>query len=751
MGLDSYGAAKIAVGAAVFSIDKPYEYGIPEHMRGGIVPGMRVSVPFGAGNRQSEGVVLALVENSPYPKLKYITMALDSEPVLSGEHIKLAIWMGERFFCTVYDAFRAMLPAGMWFKDGRRRAGDKTVRIAALNVPGEDAVELADRKRARSPAQAAILDLLAREGRMAVSDITYFTGVAQSSVKALEKRGLIYIEHIQAPRRTELKPARIEEGFALTGAQRDVFEQLDSLARTGVAGAALLYGVTGSGKTSVYIETIKAVVGRGRTAIVLVPEIALTPQLANVFAAHFGDSVAVLHSALASGERCDEWKRIRGGGARVVVGTRSAIFAPVENIGVIILDEEQEYTYKSENAPRYHARDVAKYRCARWGALLLLGSATPSVESMYGASAGRYKLLRLPARYNERAMPPVIIADMKEEARDGNAGSVSRVLEREIRDNMERGEQSILFINRRGAGTLIACPECGFTHMCARCSVSMTYHSANGRLMCHYCGYSVPAPRHCPKCGGRLRRVGAGTQSVEAELRVLFPGADIIRMDTDAVAGLNTHEALLERFLKERAPLLVGTQMVAKGLDFENVTLVGVVSADMSLYMNDYRAHERTFALITQVVGRSGRGGKPGRAVIQTFTPANEVIRLAARQDYDGFYAREIKLREIAGSPPMTDIFAITAVGTDEGAVVRGCWRLRAALEAYLRGETDMKLLGPAPAPVVKINDRFRYRLSLCCRDTKPVREAVAHTIRQFTKDSRNRGVSAYADISPYE
>ncbi|MDR1299648.1 MAG: primosomal protein N', partial [Oscillospiraceae bacterium] len=395
--------------------------------------------------------------------------------------------------------------------------------------------------------------------------------------------------------------------------------------------------------------------------------------------------------------------------------------------------------------------DVAKFRCAQWGALLLLGSATPSVESMYGASSGRYRLLRLPSRYNERDMPPVIIADMKEEVRNGNGGSVSRVLEREIRDNMDRGEQSILFINRRGASTLIACPECGFTHMCVRCSVSMTYHSANGRLMCHYCGYSAPAPRDCPECGGKLKHVGAGTQKVEAELQALFPGAGIIRMDTDAVAGLNTHEALLERFREERTPLLVGTQMVAKGLDFENVTLVGVVSADMSLYVNDYRAHERTFSLITQVVGRSGRGEKPGRAVIQTFTPANEVIALAARQDYDGFYAREIKLREIAGSPPMTDIFAITATGTDESAVVRGCGRLRGALEAYLRDESDMKLLGPAPAPIVKINDRFRYRLSLCCRDVKSVRAAVAHTVREFSKDSRNRGVSVYADISPYE
>jgi primosomal protein N' (replication factor Y) len=370
---------------------------------------------------------------------------------------------------------------------------------------------------------------------------------------------------------------------------------------------------------------------------------------------------------------------------------------------------------------------------------------------MYSAATGRYKLMRLPDRYNERDLPPVIIADMKDEVRNGNGGSISAVLEREIFANIERGEQSILFINRRGASTLIACPECGFTHTCTQCSVSMTYHSANGRLMCHYCGRSEPVRADCPKCGGRLKYVGPGTQKVESELHSLFPRAGIIRMDADAVGGANTHESLLTRFREERTPILIGTQMVTKGLDFENVTLVGVISADMSLYINDYRAHERAFSLITQVIGRSGRGGKPGRAVIQTYTPQNEVIRLAARQDYDSFYAREIRLREIAGSPPVTDIFVITAFGADEGDVMRGCMRLRGALEAYLSDVSGVKLLGPAPAPVVKINGRYRYRLSLCCSGSKRIRNTIAHTIREFAKDRASRGVSAYADFCPYD
>ncbi|MDR1589646.1 MAG: primosomal protein N' [Oscillospiraceae bacterium] len=751
MELESFAAARVAVGAAVYAIDKPYEYGIPDSLRGRIAPGMRVSVPFGAGNRPSDGIVLSLVGKSDYPRLKYITSVQDDEPVLSDEHVKLAVWIGDRFFCTVYDAFRAMLPAGMWFKNGGRAIGDKTIRTAVLKIPGEDAVELAERKRSRAPTQAAVLDLLAREGRMAVADILYFTGARSTAVRALEKSDALYIEYVQALRRPDIKPARIDGELTLTQAQRGAYEKLEALTRGGGADAAVLYGVTGSGKTSVYIELIRSVTARGRTAIVLVPEIALTPQLVALFSARFGDGVAVLHSALAAGERYDEWKRIRRGDVSVVVGTRSAIFAPLRNIGLIILDEEQEHTYKSETSPRYHARDVAKYRCAHWGALLLLGSATPSVESMYGASTGRYKLLRLPDRYNERELPPAILADMKEEIKNGNGGSISSVLEREIFANIERGEQSILFINRRGANTLIACPECGFTHTCTQCSVSMTYHSANGRLMCHYCGYSEPVRADCPQCGGRLKYVGAGTQRIESELRELFPQAGIIRMDTDTVSGANTHETLLTRFREERAPILIGTQMVTKGLDFENVTLVGVISADMSLYINDYRAHERTFSLITQVVGRSGRGVKPGRAVIQTYTPSNEVIRLAARQDYDGFYTREIKLREIAGSPPMTDIFVITAAGLEEGAVIRGCMRLRGALEGYLRDVSGVKLLGPAPAPVVKINGRYRYRLSLCCDGTKRIRNTIAHTIRQFAKDRLNRGVSAYADFCPYD
>ena len=739
--------AKIAVSAATYPIDKPYDYKIPQELADKISIGVRVTVPFGRGNRRCEGVVLSLADGGQ-DKLKSIEAVLDETPVLSPENIKLALWMRDRFFCTVYDAIRTMLPTGLWFKDGNRRVSDKTVSVAVLEIPGEDAAQLAAQRRMRAPQQSAILDLLAQMGSVSLNEIYYFTGAGRPSVKALENLGVITIEKREVFRRPEVN-ASPGEPIVLNEEQETAFDGLRSLLDADEANAALLCGVTGSGKTSVYIKLIEEAVAKGKTSIVLVPEIALTPQLLSIFTSYFKDKIAVLHSALSMGERYDEWKRIRLGLVRVVVGTRSAIFAPVSDLGLIIIDEEQEHTYKSENSPRYHAREVAKYRCVQSGALLVLGSATPSVESMYNTEEGRYELFRLTNRYNNRELPTVIIADMKKELQAGNGGTISAVLEKELRQNIESGEQSILFINRRGANTLIACGECAYTYMCPRCSVSMTYHSANHRLMCHYCGYSQSVHDECPECGGKLSFIGAGTQKVELELQEMFPGVGIVRMDTDTVSQKNSHEELLFRFQNKKIPILLGTQMVTKGLDFENVTLVGVLSADLSLYINDYRAHERTFSLITQVVGRSGRGEKSGRAVIQTFTPGNEVIRLASHQDYGGFYEREIELRRILGAPPVFDLFVLTASALDETVVLKTCAALRVALEKHLSDVPDIRILGPAPAPVTKINNRFRYRVSISCKNSKRVRDTLSHIIREFSKDKEYRGVSIYADIDP--
>lgn len=819
--------AKIALQAATYAIDKPYDYQVPLELLDTLRPGMRVVVPFGAGNRRTEGIVLALEGGYPDdPRRKSILTVLDEEPVLDGEALRLALWMRERWFCTVYDAARAMLPAGLYFSlqdrwklapgvdreaayaaagrseharhivellfvSGReadvaqikeafgtkdpnpalkllrdkgiltletsasRGVGDKKELVASLAIPPEEAMALVTPRRRSAPLRYAVTELLCALGSASAKELCYFTGAANATLRSLEKSGILRLEHREVFRRVTVEAGERAAPPVLNAEQQAAFEGLDALAAAGRPAAALLYGVTGSGKTQVYLRLIYEALARGRTAMVLVPEIALTPQLLRIFASHFGDDIAVLHSSLRAGERYDEWKRVRSGQARVVIGTRSAVFAPLRNLGLLILDEEQESTYKSENVPKYHARDVAKYRCAQNDALLVLGSATPSVESMYHARRGDYRLFTLRRRYNEQAMPEVLIADMKQELRAGNGTSLSGPLRAGLAAAMEAGEQSILFLNRRGASRMVTCGECGEVPTCPRCSVHLTYHSANGRLMCHYCGHSEPLPDACPSCGGALNFLGYGTQKVEEELHAAFPGREILRMDTDTVSATQSHEKLLSRFEKERIPVLVGTQMVAKGLDFENVTLVGVISADLSLYVDDYRAGERTFSLLTQVVGRAGRGAKQGRAVIQTFTPENDVIRCAARQDYDSFYEQEIELRRMRLCPPFRELFVLTASGPLESAVLHTCMRLRRSLEGWLAQppfrDWELTVLGPAPASVAKINDRYRYRLTLEAQNTKEIRAMVAHLVRCAQTDKENKGVSVSADVNPLD
>lgn len=825
--MDGPSIARVALAAATYAIDKPYDYLIPAQLRDRAKPGVRVVVPFGAGNRRSEGVLLALTAaTGTEKKLKALVAVLDDAPVLDESGIKLALWMRERFFCTVYDAARAMLPAGLWFslqdsyriakgvdrpasyeaagrsenakrllellwanegsadlgqiraafgpKDpnpalklltdagvltletsASRGVGDKTEQVAALALPAEEALALVKSKRKTAPLRCAVVELLCGIGAASSKEICYFTGASAPTLRSLAKSGIITLEKREVLRRVDLGSVEPAPPPVLNGQQQAAFQALDQLAQRPEPAVALLYGVTGSGKTQVYISLIRAALARGGTAMVLVPEIALTPQLLRIFSAHFGDQVAVLHSSLRAGERYDEWKRVRDRAAKVVLGTRSAVFAPLGNLALLILDEEQETTYKSENTPRYHARDVAKYRCAHSKGLLVLGSATPSVETMYLAQTGVYHMVRLSRRYNERALPGVYIADMKDELRSGNATSVSALLQRELSANLERGEQSILFLNRRGASRMVSCGVCGEVPTCPRCSVHLTYHSANGRLMCHYCGHSERLPDACPACGGELSFIGTGTQRVQEELEALFPGVEVLRMDTDTVTATQSHETLLSRFEKERIPILVGTQMVAKGLDFENVTLVGVLAADLALYVDSFRAPERTFSLLTQVVGRAGRGEKAGRAVIQTYTPDNEVIRCAAAQDYDSFYEEEIGMRRLMDMPPFQDLFLLTASGLNEAAVLRCCMRLRQALDHWLKQDPfaalEPKLLGPAPAAVAKVNNRYRYRLTLLCRNTKQVRALLSQLLCAANTDKDNKGVSVFADVNPYD
>ncbi len=812
--------AKIAVSAAAYWIDKPYDYLVPQELLDEIQPGVRVTVPFSKSNRLAEGIILALTESEELDKLKHITGVLDKTPVISEEMLKLAIWMHERYFCTVYEAVKTMLPVGLWFsfsstcrlaegidKDAAysaagkskkqialldllyanggscdlgdislafadaspsdalrelsqksiiitdsvsiQRATDKTVGFVSLSVSSEDAISAAaDRKRS-APSQAAILELLSVYGGLSMSDVKSLTGAASATIKRLEAEKLVEIDKQEVLRRPEYKTAQKTELPILNKEQLAAFTGLLDMTKSEKAGAALLYGVTGSGKTAVYIRLISELQKHGRSTILLVPEIALTPQMLMTFSSHFGDTIAVMHSSLSMGERYDEWKRIKKGEASVVIGTRSAVFAPVQNLGLIIIDEEQEETYKSENTPRYHARDIAKYRCAKANASLILGSATPNIESSYYAEIGRYQFFTLPARYNRMELPVVEIVDMKKELRQGNGGNISSVLFKELEQNISCGEQSILFLNRRGMNKLISCGECGFTYKCPRCSVSLTYHSANKRLMCHYCGYSQTVDSRCPECGGTLNYVGAGTQKIVEELSEHFPNVPVIRMDTDTVSRAGSHDALLSKFREEKTPIMVGTQMVTKGLDFPNVTLVGVISADQSLYSGDYRASERTFSLITQVVGRSGRGETPGRAVIQTFTPQNQVILQAASQDYNSFYKSELEMRRIQWCPPFSDLFCVTATGIDEELVLRCLLQARNILSDELRNHAGARILGPAPLPVVRVNNRFRYRLTVSCKDSKEIRELISSVIIHCSKSKEFKGVSVFGDINP--
>ena len=742
--------AKIAVSAAPYWIDKPYEYAVPDDLLGRVQPGIRVAVPFSAGNRRSEGIVLALSNKAEYEKLKDISEVLDTEPVLTQQQIQLALFMRERFFCTVYDAVRAILPAGLWFdRDGRRRVSDKTVETIRLTVPAREALDIAEAMRKHAPAQARILRELAPYGEMPLRELLLFTGCARTTVKKLISTGLAESIKREVFRIPEFSAGDRLKIPVLNDEQQSAFEGLDMLASSGKAAVSLLEGVTGSGKTSVYIRLIDSVLKRGKSAILLVPEIALTPQMLYTFSSYFGDDIAVLHSSLSPGERYDEWKRLKTGRAHVAIGTRSAVFAPVDNLGILIIDEEQEDTYRSENNPRYDARDVAKYRCFKNSCLLVLGSATPDLVTRYCAESGRYSRFVLRRRYNEMKLPEVKIIDLKNELRRGNEGSISVPLRTELLENLERGEQSILFLNRRGAHKLVTCGECGFVYKCPHCSVSLTYHSVNRRLICHYCGYTRRVDEACPDCGGILKYIGAGTQLVEEELHSLFPGTEILRMDADVLSGSMTHEQVFERFRAENIPIMIGTQMVTKGLNFENVTLVGVLSADQSLYSGDFRAAERTFSLITQVIGRSGRGQKAGRAVIQTFTPSSEVIRQAARQDYDAFYQSEIILRKLQDSPPFSDLLSVTASGAEERAVVDACRFVKNRLCFLLGQKEKTEFLGPTPLTVVRVNNRFRYRIIIKCRSDSAIRNAVSGVITECSTDKRFRGISFYADNDP--
>jgi len=808
--------ARVAVAAAVYSIDRPYDYSVPAQWAHSLAEGQRVIVPFGAANRKTEGIVLEVTEAEAPRQLKAIAHVFDDEVVLGPRQKALALWMCRRYFCTFFQAANALFPPGVWNRkdetysvgeappdtlSGKKRTvfqavetaekpltvpeltkrtgledckkiltqlvktghltvkqqfqqsvREKTITMVRLNLPFEQAMSQIGKGALREKREA-VLRVIHQAGQLPEKEICYLTGVGTQLIRRLVTLGILRSEPVQVSRMPQIKKTDSAPALVLNDSQQMAFERLCALQNSGIPEAALLYGVTGSGKTLVYIKLIQRTLEQGKNAILLVPEIALTPQMLQKFRLYFGTQVAVMHSGLTAVQRYDEYCRIQRGQARVVIGTRTAVFAPLTDLGCIIIDEEQEPTYKSESDPRYHAREVAKYRANQDKCLLVLGSATPSVESYHAAREGKYHLLSLPERYQNTPLPRTVLADMRGQLREGDPSRISRQLLEELQLNLDRGEQSILFINRRGSARMAACVDCGHIPLCENCSVALTYHSRNGRLMCHHCGYSRPMPETCPACGGsHLKLIGSGTQSIEDELQQLLPDAVILRMDADTTEGRATHEKLLDSFAKGKADILLGTQMVAKGLDFDNVTLVGVLEADLSLYCGDYHAHERTFSLLAQVVGRAGRRDKPGRAVIQTYTPEHPVIEAAAKQDYDAFFAQEIFTRKALKAPPFANQFVFRFGGTDERSVQQAARAFADALATQLPQTPDVEphVLGPAPAPIAKLNKRYFYTVSFRGHATNQSRALVSRMLAAYDRWPGSRSLTVSADIDPY-
>lgn len=803
--------AEIAVEKTTLRFDRPFSYRVPEGLAQAVVPGVRVTVPFGAGDRTRVGLVLSVCGDAAAGTKDVLTV-LDEEPLLDGEMLALVPWIASRYYCTLFEAVRLMLPVGIGvklvercrldpdFKDFDREAypdpewriitalfahrdgmtlrqlGEKLglaakdpaleslaargiVRVERAPVRGvrdataRMAAPVADYGGRLTPKQQAVYDVLCDVGAVTVQELCYFTGVGAGVVKTMAEKGAVDLFDAERFRRPKPPaPGEIRLPETLSAEQQ---READAICReidAGDAAVALLYGVTGAGKTAVFLHAIRHVLEKGRGVIVMVPEIALTAQTLSVFLAAFGDSVAMFHSGLSVGERMDEWKRVRTGRARIVVGTRSAVFAPVRDLGLIVMDEEQEPAYRSESSPRYHAREVARFRAAYNKAYCLLCSATPSVETFYMAQRGKYYYHELSSRYGEAVMPRVELADMNAEDVYRGKPLIGVSLANAISENLREGRQSILLLNRRGYHTYAVCRDCRTVMTCPNCSISMTYHAANGRLMCHYCGHSEPATSKCPNCGGMLSYSGGGTQKAEDQLREAFPEARILRVDTDTTANKYALEKKLASFAAGEYDIMVGTQMVAKGLDFENVTLVGVLSADRTLCGDDYRSGERTFDLLTQVVGRAGRGRYRGTALIQTYLPENDVLRLAAAQDYRTFYETEIRFRRALLYPPFSDILQIGFVAEREEDAKAGAeWFSGTLTETFRREhpELPLRVLRASAATVARVGGKYRYKIIMKYKNTTKFREVIASLLRDFQSDRRFSAVTAYADPNP--
>ncbi len=743
--------AGVIINRLALNIDRIFDYAIPENLKGKIEIGSLVSVPFGKGNKALDGFVISLSESSDFKgKIKEI-LSVEDEGLFDDEMLSICNFLKQKYFCSYISALKTILPPGMCRKNA---VNDKFIRGSVLNVPYDEAFDALEKLRDKAPKQCKILELLIGNDFVADSDIAFITGSSYQAIKALKEKGLIREETIEVFR----MPVNYDEiekstSLALTDEQKEaVFNISDSINKN-ESKTFLLHGVTGSGKTEVFLNCIENALNQDKTAIVLVPEISLTPQMVERFASRFGKKIAVLHSALSMGERADEYKRIKSGEAKVVVGARSAIFAPLKNIGIIVIDEEHETSYKAENAPTYHAREVALFRAKNHGAALVLASATPSIESFYKAQKKDYELISLTYRPNSKTMPEVIVSDMRDEMKNGNRSPIGNLLQEEIRKNKENGEQTILFLNRRGFSSFVSCRSCGNVIKCKNCDVSLTYHKNKNSLTCHYCGYSIKNPDVCPECGSKfIKQFGTGTQKIEEEIKGLFPDMSLIRMDVDTTRVKSSHKSLLEKFEKEKTDILLGTQMVAKGLDFPNVTLVGVLAADQSLFVDDFRANERTFNLITQVCGRAGRGEKRGRSLIQTYNPENSVINLSKNHDYISFYNSEIEIRKQLNYPPFCDIISVLITAPTSNGLSHYAQKIAGAINIVMTKDygEPFEILGPCESSVGRINGRYRQRIWIKCKINEKCEDIFAR-LRTFhinRKEARN--INLVIENNPY-
>ena len=740
----------VAVSNATFHFDKLYTYAVMPDQQNAVKLGSMVLVPFGRGSRARMGVVLACDAEPESAKLKYLFDVAPASACLTPELLRLVHFLKERTFCTYYEAVKAVIPYGAQYKPAVAADGVTPVLQKQLTRHTENSYRLVGGlppKPKPTAKQLAAVALLGG-GPRTLNELED-KGISRAVLDNLCAKGVLECSKVNKSIDLYSSIPLKNEPITLTQEQQAAYDALLPKLEDDAPHSALLYGVTGSGKTLVFLKLIARCLEQGRRALVLVPEISLTPQMILRLKSQFGRRVAVQHSALNHTERLLQWQMIQDGGADIVVGTRSAIFSPLENIGLIIIDEEQEHTYRSESAPRYSAHEVARQRAAENGALLLLASATPSTESFYAAQHGRTQLVRLTQRYGGNPLPTVQIVDMRAELAAGNPREISLSLEDAIRRNLDAGKQTILLLNRRGYQTMAQCEDCREVLKCTKCSVPMVYHKAAHKVLCHYCGSQMEPPTVCPACGGKLQYRGFGTQKAEEELTKLFTAARVLRMDQDSTAAKDAHEKLLARFANHEYNIMVGTQMVAKGLDFEDVTLVGVLGIDSLLFAQGFRAYEHVFSLITQVVGRSGRARDPGFAIIQTTDPDNPVLNLAAAQDYDAFFEQEIAYRKLGLYPPFCGLCVIGFAGAKEIEAARAAARFAALLgqQAAKQPDLPLRVLGPTPGSIEKINDTYRYKLTIKCRNDRRFRDLVRSTLERYEQEKLPSKATVAVDL----